>query len=483
MPQAAGSVFGLLLPLLLATVAARGQDGVDGRLAPADVSRAMQLLDHIGESDSPWAALTELTALFERSGAPLPEEPITALRALLRNLERERVAAARVPLHEALQAQRAALGQAVFERLPAVVACDVPNDDGSGLRVFWRPRPDASRVRIERRCFQRSAAWTLPIEQPAAQGRFQDARLLRPWREYQYRLTFLSADNAPIDALETNVIAARGAWINTNRVGLLVFLLLLCGAVVYCIGLARRGVKLHIRRIAGLDAVEEAVGRATEMGRPILFVCGTQDMNDIQTIAGLTVLSRVARVAAEHDAAIEVPTSRSLVMTVARETVQAAYLDAGRPDAFDERQVYYTTDEQFGFVSALSGLIVRKRPAACFYMGAFFAESLILAETANTTGSIQIAGTAMPAQLPFFVAACDYTLIGEELFAASAYLAGEPQQLGSLKGQDFGKLVGVAVIVVGALLATGASLSGDSQGAFARSLSFLRSTLLESTDG
>ena len=73
-----------------------------------------------------------------------------------------------------------------------------------------------------------------------------------------------------------------------------------------------------------------------------------------------------------------------------------------------------------------------------FLRGLFYAESLILAETGNSVGAIQIAGTSEAAQLPFFVAACDYTLIGEELFAASAYLTGEPQQLGSLKGQDAG---------------------------------------------
>ena len=59
--------------------------------------------------------------------------------------------------------------------------------------------------------------------------------------------------------------------------------------------LARRARKLNIRKIAGLEAVEEAVGRATEMGRPCLFVPGMQDMNDIQTIAGLSMLSRVAK--------------------------------------------------------------------------------------------------------------------------------------------------------------------------------------------
>jgi hypothetical protein len=87
-------------------------------------------------------------------------------------------------------------------------------------------------------------------------------------------------------------------------------------------------------------------------------------------------------------------------------------------------------------------------------MGQFYAESLILAETANSVGAIQIAGTAMPSQLPFFVAACDYTLIGEELFAASAYLSKDPKLLGSLKGQDVGKFIFLLVILVGVVFLT-----------------------------
>jgi hypothetical protein len=84
---------------------------------------------------------------------------------------------------------------------------------------------------------------------------------------------------------------------------------------------------------------------------------------------------------------------------------------------------------------------------------------LILAETGNSVGAIQIAGTARPAQLPFFVAACDFTLIGEELFAASAYLSGEPRALGSLKGQDVGKAIAMAAIVVGTVAVTVYGLS------------------------
>ena len=185
-------------------------------------------------------------------------------------------------------------------------------------------------------------------------------------------------------------------------------------------------------------------------------------INEIQTIAGLTVLSRVSKVAAEYDAKVEVPTSKSLVMTAARETIQASFLSAGRPESYNQDLVYYVTDEQFGYVAYIQGMMVREKPAACFYMGAFFAESLILAETGNTIGAIQVAGTAMPAQLPFFVAACDYTLIGEEFFAASAYLSEEPDQLGSLKGQDLGKvIVGIGIIIGVTLMTLGTILGAE----------------------
>ncbi|MBX3443253.1 MAG: hypothetical protein KF774_12675 [Planctomyces sp.] len=243
-------------------------------------------------------------------------------------------------------------------------------------------------------------------------------------------------------------------WFDGRKLGFLAILSTVCGSILAFIALARSGARLWIRRITGLDAIDEAVGRATEMGRPCLYIAGVQDLNEIETIAGITVLSRVAEKAAEYDATVVMPTSRSLVMTAARETTQAAYMTAGRPDAYQEDRIYYVTDEQFGFVAHVTGLMQREKPAACFYMGQFYAESLMLGETGNTVGAIQIAGTAQPAQLPFFVAACDYTLIGEEFFAASAYLSGDPDQLGSLKGQDVGKLVVAVLLFVGCGLLT-----------------------------
>jgi hypothetical protein len=125
--------------------------------------------------------------------------------------------------------------------------------------------------------------------------------------------------------------------------------------------------------------------------------------------------------------------------------------------------------------------MVREKPAACFYMGAFYAESLILAETGNSIGAIQVAGTAMPAQLPFFVAACDYTLIGEEFFAASAYLSGSPEELGSLKGQDLGKIMVAVLMLIGISMLSLASLLGNETSlgqSLGNAVDFLRNVIL-----
>jgi len=349
----------------------------------------------------------------------------------------------------------------------SVVARDTPSDRGENITIDWRLPPEdtgAGGPVLGYRIL-RSLSPTGPFE-PIGQAspgatRYTDSNV-ENGKPYYYQVVTLGADGEAASATTAPGIA-RPQWINTHQWNVFAVLILLLGFNIYFIESIKKGRKPFIRRIAGLEAVAEAVGRATEMGRPILFVPGIQDMNDIQTVAGVTILGHIARTVAEYDSRLVVPTSRALVMTTARETVREAYLAAGRPDSYDENTIYYVSDEQFAYVAGVNGYMVRERPATCFYMGAFFAESLILAETGNSIDAIQVAGTAQPAQLPFFVAACDYTLIGEEFFAASAYLSGEPKQLGSIKGQDVGKLIGMLSIVVGVLILTAAAF-GHSEG-------------------
>jgi hypothetical protein len=163
---------------------------------------------------------------------------------------------------------------------------------------------------------------------------------------------------------------------------------------------------------------------------------------------------------ARHGCTLMMPTDRSLVLAAARETLRASYTAAARPDAYNPEMVTYISDDQFGFAARVDGIIARERPAACFLQGAFYAESLLIAESGAQAGAVQVAGTAIAHQLPFLVAACDHVLIGEEFFAAEAYMSGEPEKIGSLRGQDVVKFAVMVVILLGAALASLAGATG-----------------------
>jgi hypothetical protein len=228
---------------------------------------------------------------------------------------------------------------------------------------------------------------------------------------------------------------------------------LVFGALVVLFVLrARQGRTFHIRRIPGLEAIEESVGRATEMGRPILFVPGLESMDHVATVAAMNVLGEVAGRVAAYETPLLVPNRDPIVMAVAQEVVRGAFTAAGRADLYREENIYYSTYSQFGYAAAICGTMTRELPATNLFFGHFYAESLVLAETGNLTGAIQIAGTDADAQLPFFITACDYTLIGEELYAGSVYLSHEPLLMGTLRAQDVAKVLVILLLVAGSLL-------------------------------
>lgn len=364
---------------------------------------------------------------------------------------------------------------------------DHPNDAGTAIDVTWTPSADEgaaasgnrTRViayRIERRdASAGEEGWKEVGEATAGVVSWTDTGC-DPSNAYVHRVSAVATNGEASSSVVGNEVRPVTQWLDRSRLGYGGILFCVCAAVIGFILAARRGVPMKLRPIAGLQAVDEAVGRATEMGKPCLFVPGVQDINEMMTVAGIVVLGRVARTAAEYDCELLVPTSRSLVMTACRETVQSASYAAGRPEAYREDDISYLADEQFAYVAGVTRTMIDRRPAACFYFGQFYAESLFLAETGNSIGALQIAGTAETTQLPFFVAACDYTLIGEEFFAASAYLSGEPDQLGAVKGQDFGKLVAAALILIGVVLATGRQF--ESLGSWGRALDWFRTVVL-----
>lgn len=233
---------------------------------------------------------------------------------------------------------------------------------------------------------------------------------------------------------------------------------LLVGFILYKILSARRGRDLFIRRIPGLSVLDEAVGRATEMGRPMLYAPGLSGL-DIVGLQSMAILSHVIKHAARYGTRVIVPLASAILYTVAEEVAKDAYATQGVPEQFNPEDVRFLSDSQFAWASGVVGIIHREKVATAFYMGYYYAESLILAENGQMAGAIQVAGTPATTQIPFFLASCDYTIIGEEYYAASAYLSREPTLLGSLVGQDWSKLLVLGLIILGAVGYTVAALA------------------------
>ncbi len=333
----------------------------------------------------------------------------------------------------------------------SIMAMDNPSDEGGVVVVSWEPSPTPGIEWYEICRKLGEEDWVFVKKVRARETSFMDA--VPDNVPVYYKIRAIDAEGNPSSFIETTQPAiATPQWFDTHKANVLIAVVIFVAAILMYLRMARTGKELFLRRIAGLDALDEAVGRATEMGRPILYVPGLSSMADVATIAAINILGPVAKKAAEYEAPLIVPNRDPIVMTVAQQVVKEAYTEAGRPDAYNPDSVFFVTDGQFAYAAAVDGIMVRERPATNLFMGMFYAESLILAETGNSTGAIQIAGTDAVAQLPFFVVACDYTIIGEELYATSAYLSREPKLLGTLKAQDFGKLIILSLLVLGSVL-------------------------------
>jgi len=331
----------------------------------------------------------------------------------------------------------------------AVRAFDTPNDAGKSITLRWSAADTLAQAWLVERVEPATGPKVIATNKPGETSYLDEE--VKDRVRYTYRIAALAGADT-VWSGPTPEVSSSPQFFNANRINILIAMVIFFALIIYYIETAKKGKKLFVRRIAGLDAVEEAVGRATEMGKPIIYVPGLGSVADIATIASLNILGEVAKKVAQYDSALLVPNRDPIVYTVAREMVKEAYTKAGRPDAFRADSVFFITSEQFAYAAAVDGLMAREKPATNFFLGTFWAESLILAETGASTGAIQIAGTDSVFQLPFFITACDYTLIGEELYAASAYLSREPLLLGSLKGQDYGKIVIIAVAVIGSAL-------------------------------
>jgi hypothetical protein len=236
----------------------------------------------------------------------------------------------------------------------------------------------------------------------------------------------------------------------------LIILLIIIGSAIYFIIQARSGKAVRpVRRVPALDAIDEAVGRATEMGRPVLQCFGEYDINHAEhgpaVLASISLTSFISRLCAERGVEFIAVSPYPTTIPAAREAVEQSYESVGKREEFKSENIRYIAG-QLTYGAYVDEVMETEKPAVSISVGPFQAGATYIAEIPKRHGAFTIGGSNRAFSIPFFAVSCDYTVIGEELFAASAYLEQDPAKIASLAGSDIGKLIYIGLVIVGVIL-------------------------------
>ena len=222
---------------------------------------------------------------------------------------------------------------------------DTPSDGGGSLTATWASSPSDSATGKYQVLLHEGGAppdpagWKVLAEFPANSHYVREAKAawwtrpgspgdhlylikngkgvdLKPGQPYAVTV---AAVNGQERSIALPIMASpEPNWMNWNQLNNLVLALLFGAVVFYAINQAKRK-DLFLRRIPGLDAVDEAIGRATELGKPVLYMTGAHDMSDPSTIAAAVILGRVAKRAASYETDLLVPHREPITMAVCEE--------------------------------------------------------------------------------------------------------------------------------------------------------------------
>ncbi len=239
------------------------------------------------------------------------------------------------------------------------------------------------------------------------------------------------------------------------REGLMLAVLLVFTALFLLFAwLARRGITVPLRPIQAYEALRGMLGRALETGRSLHISMGTAGLgrrSTAETIAGLTILEHLAEHTGYSYVSPFVTVSDPTLLPAAQDVVRRGHEQHGPLQSVDLGRVRYISSDPVAYASGVAEILMHENLAGNIMVGAFGHEFLLMGEVGGFQGLEQVGGAVAPETLSLAVPSTDHTLLGEEIFAAGAYLARRMGHLGSLRAQDWLRW-GIALIIIGGVV-------------------------------
>ncbi|MFN2131383.1 MAG: DUF6754 domain-containing protein [Anaerolineae bacterium] len=215
--------------------------------------------------------------------------------------------------------------------------------------------------------------------------------------------------------------------------------------------------RFPFRRIRAFEALSKLLDVSIERGKIAHVSLGDTGIGGSRTatiLSGLTILRYIAERGAAVGSAPTVTVADPTLLFVAQDVVHDAHKRVGRAAGYHPTDVQLIAPNSTAYAIGAVEVIRDESVATNVMTGPFGDEYLLLAEPGAQRGIAQVAGSDSLNAQPYMSATADPLLIGEELFAAGAYLTDRPEHKASLWIQDILRLLIVAAIVIGILVAT-----------------------------
>jgi hypothetical protein len=215
----------------------------------------------------------------------------------------------------------------------------------------------------------------------------------------------------------------------------------------------RRKSAPRLRVISAMTRLYRAIGLSVEDGTRLLVGLGNTSLltgNAGAPLAGLSLLRSLAERTSLSDRPPVAVAGEAPLALLAQDTLESGYESAGAGEYYQPTAGRLAGLTPFSAAAGTMPIIADENVSAALFLGHFGVEAGLLADAADRNNALAVGASDDLAGQAIWFASAPETLIGEELFAASAYIGGSPAQTASLTVQDVLRWLIIAALIVGA---------------------------------
>jgi len=242
--------------------------------------------------------------------------------------------------------------------------------------------------------------------------------------------------------------------VDQTTVQVLSILILLVTLVLVAVPIRR---KYALRRIAAYERMPELTGLAIESNRPLHISFGSVGIGGGSTLLALAsadLAYHLSQRAAIGDVSPLISVADTSALPLGQDTLRRAYEARGLANRYRANNVrwYPAGGRSLAFAAAITGLMSTENVSSNVLVGRYGPELALMMDASNRRGLPTIAVSDQLEGQAIAYALTDTPLIGEEIFAAPAYLNDDGKQISESVAVDILRYGVILVMLVGLIL-------------------------------